>query len=349
MRFSAFGIMLRSRNFISMKVRFLLILILLPLANDLWSQSSNRRSMETNPEYLAWLARYGDTLTRKDPRFPRMQPNPEYQAWLEQQEQDRLAETIVAEVLPPVQTMPPMVPKRNTPEAIEAEALANPNRPNKDILLGLAYTATAYYGDLNYAEGGLLQSDFINFYPGMTLTLRRDAPRLILPSFNLGYGRFVAQNPDLRPVLYQFNEVDTLIMPNTYAETDLIHGEFILMVNPIRRVARVKPYLGIGVGGTAFYPKAKDGILLFRKFSTRAPEERTYGTLAVTVPMAAGVYLNINRSLSAHFGYLYRFTSSDYLDNIGLLGQHPGNDQLHSFKVGLDFRIYDAGKFERIP
>lgn len=350
MLISALGILAAARNFKSMKLRLLLILFLFPLASSLWGQPSNRRVMETNPEYLAWLERYGDSLSQDD-RYPRMQPNPEYLKWLAQQEeQEREIEQLAGtSELPPVQYMPPTISEEEQQARLEAEAAANPNRPNKDIILGLAYTATAYYGDLNYSEDGLLGSEFVNFYPGLTLTLRRDAPRLVLPSFNIGYGRFVAQNPDLEPVIYRFNEQDTLIMPNTYAETDLIHGEVILLINPIRRRARVKPYLGIGIGATAFYPKAKDGILLFRKFSTRAPEERTYGTLAVTVPLSAGVYFNINQSLSVHVGYLYRFTSSDYLDNIGLLGQHPGNDQLHSFKLGLDFRIYDAGKYERLP
>jgi hypothetical protein len=285
--------------------------------------------MEINPEYLAWLEQHGDSLLKNDPRFPRMQPNPEYQRWLAEQErarQEQENEQVTGD-LPPVQTGPPVTRTRpNLEQDLAQEEPANLNRPQKDIIIDLAYTATGYYGDLNYSDQGLIGSDFINFYPGLTASLRRDAPRLVLPSFHIGYGRFVAQNPNLTPVSVQVNEIDTLIMPNTYSETDLIHGDFILMFNPVMGNSVIKPYFGLGVGGMAFYPKAKDGILLFRKFSTRAPQERTYGTLAVTVPITAGLHYNINRSLSVHFGYLYRFTSTDYLDNIGMLGGHEGND-----------------------
>ena len=50
----------------------------------------DRRSMETNPEYLRWLELYGDSLESRDPRLPRMQPNPEYIRWLAEQEQNNL-------------------------------------------------------------------------------------------------------------------------------------------------------------------------------------------------------------------------------------------------------------------
>ncbi|MEL7530599.1 MAG: hypothetical protein AAFN10_04790 [Bacteroidota bacterium] len=330
--------------------KLLLVLITLTLTLGLSAQDTtdNRRFMSTNPEYLEWFAIYGDSIDARDPRFPRMQPNPEYLKWLAQREQDSLNRTTLASrATTPAQTSRPIA--ANPESQADSDGSApneQPNRPQKDIILGIAYTATGYYGDLNFSEQGIFQSSFVNFQPGLTATLRRDAARLILPSFHLGYGRFVAQNPDLQPVPYTINERDTLIMPNTYAETDIIHGEFILMINPIQGNAPFKPYLGVGLGGLAFYPKAQDGILLFRKFSTRAPEERSYGTLALTVPVTAGMYFNLNRKLSLHLGYVYRLTTTDYLDNIGLLGRQAGNDQLHSFKLGLDFRIFDASVYE---
>lgn len=325
--------------------KLLLVLLTFSLALSLSAQDTtdNRRFMSTNPEYLEWFALYGDSIDSRDPRFPRMQPNPEYLKWLAQRENDSIRQQTAS--IADATAASTRTPITNTTESNIGEEV-QPNRPEKDIILGIAYTATGYYGDLNFSEQGIFQSSFVNFQPGLTATLRRDAPRLILPSFHLGYGRFVAQNPDLQPVPYTINERDTLIMPNTYAETDIIHGEFILMINPIQQPRTFKPYLGVGIGGLAFYPKAQDGILLFRKFSTRAPEERSYGTLALTVPVTAGMYFNLNRKLSLHLGYVYRLTTTDYLDNIGLLGRQEGNDQLHSFKLGLDFRIFDASLYE---
>lgn len=332
--------------------KLLLVLITSTSALGLFAQDTTDigRFMSTNPEYLEWFALHSDSIDARDSRFPRMQPNPEYLKWLAQREQDSLNRvSLASRATTPTPAPRPVVVNPEAPvssEASNTNTEVQPNRPQKDIILGIAYTATGYYGDLNYSEQGILQSSFVNFQPGLTATLRRDASRLILPSFHLGYGRFVAQNPDLQPVAYTINERDTLIMPNTYAETDIIHGEFILMINPIQGPSAFKPYLGVGLGGLAFYPKAQDGILLFRKFSTRAPEERSYGTLALTVPVTAGMYFNLNRKLSLHLGYVYRLTTTDYLDNIGLLGRQEGNDQLHSFKLGLDFRIFDASVYE---
>ena len=98
---------------------------------------------------------------------------------------------------------------------------------------------------------------------------------------------------------------DTTILPNSYAETDLIQGDFILLVNPIRQEATIKPFFGFGVGAMAFYPKAKDGILLFRKRSTRAPQEASYGTLAVNFPLLVGVDYHLSRKLSLSLSYLF--------------------------------------------
>ncbi len=188
--------------------KLLLVLITITSALGLMAQDTtdNRRFMSTNPEYLEWFAIHGDSIDARDPRFPRMQPNPEYLKWLAQREQDSLNRTSLASRATPPPAPTPIAVNPEVPESNEnsnsevSNVEEQPNRPQKDIILGIAYTATGYYGDLNYSEQGIFQSSFVNFQPGLTATLRRDASRLILPSFHLGYGRFVAQNPDLQPV-----------------------------------------------------------------------------------------------------------------------------------------------------
>ena len=290
--------------------------------------------MPQNPEYKEWLSWYRDSL-KKDPHLPYMQPNPEYFKWLA--ERDSLKNTDPRKA--PSLAVDPDAPEL-TPYQI--------NRPKRDIVLGLAFTGTGYYGDLNYSPNGLFDAEFFSFHPGFMMSLRRDAPKWILPSFSIGYGKFVAQNGDLPPTTLSINDVDTTIQANTFAETDLIHGDFQLTINLLRKASIVRPYLAFGIGGMAFFPRAQDGVLLFRKRSTRAPNEPLYGTLTLSFPFSTGVDITLHRTLSMQVGYTYRLSNTDYLDNIGLLGRQAGNDQLHSFQIGLNFRIFDASRYEVI-
>lgn len=271
---------------------------------------------------IYWLV---DLQAQESPNNP-MGPNPEYLLWHKTQKEKRNVKKSTPRERP---QQPPIV-----------------SRPKRDILIGIAVTGNGYYGDLNVADGGIFNSDFLAFNPGIDLSLGRDAERWILPEFHVGYGKFVSQNSDIRPVLVEQADHDTLIRPNSYAETTFLYGDFNLRINLIKRWNLFRPYVSAGIGGLAFFPRAKDGVLLFRKRSTRAPGEPNYGTLSASFPVSAGVDLHLSRFLSVNMAYVYRFNSTDYLDNIGQLGTLDGNDQLHIFRVGILFRIFDATKYE---
>jgi hypothetical protein len=211
-------------------------------------------------------------------------------------------------------------------------------------VLTLGFTATAYVGDLNFdrnSSGSLTQ---ISLHPGLDLSFRKDAPKSLLPVFRLGYGKYSAQSVSADPVLYTFEGEDLWIKTNRYAESVLIYGEVGLRFSPIPKSLRFKPYLEAGVGGQSYFPRAQDGILLFRKRSTRAPDEPEYGSFMFYFPLSLGLDIQLSTSLNIQVAYTLKTLGTDYLDNIGYLGSKVGNDQLHLIRLGLGFRFEDFKK-----
>lgn len=210
-----------------------------------------------------------------------------------------------------------------------------------DLVLGLSITGNGYYGDLNYTPEGLMKSDYFSFYPGLNLQMSKAKNQRMLPMFNAGYGKFVAQNPELPAVSVLTGDPPTpqLITPNRYAETSFIYADFGYRIQLIRQFSRLSPYVGLGLGGLAYFPRSKEGELLSRSRSTRAPSEASYGTLSLSTPMTLGMDLNLSRKLSVNIAYVYRLNSTDYLDNIAELGRQAGNDKLHVVRFGASFRF----------
>ncbi len=229
----------------------------------------------------------------------------------------------------------------------------DPNTKNarKDLILGMGITGTGFYGDLNYSPEGLFDSDFFSFYPGFDLSLRSDAPRRLLPMLHLGYAKFVAQNPDLLPVMHPGTDPldpPLSIQPNTYAETAIVYGEIGLHLNVVRRYAQFRPYMEVSLGVLTFSPQSETGIPLVRRRSTRAPSEQTFEAITVSMPLSAGLDINLSRKIGLNLAYTYRFLGSDYLDNIADLGLHEGRDRLHSLRLGANFRLFDSGSSEPV-
>ena len=210
-------------------------------------------------------------------------------------------------------------------------------------LLGFGVTGTAYYGDLNYAERGMLHATHMSFHPGLEIFLRNDASKYVVPVFHLGYGNMLGQSSRGEAVTYTVGGEEMLIQPNTFAESILIYGDVGINFSPFPRVLKLRPYVEAGIGGMAYYPRAEDGVLLFRKRSTRLPGEE-YGTLAAYFPLSAGASYRMSQHLQLDFAYIRRFNSTDYLDNIGKIGRHAGNDQLHTFRLGVGLRVAGRSK-----
>lgn len=224
---------------------------------------------------------------------------------------------------------------------IRAQQAADSSSKTNDWVLGLSMTATGYYGDLNYNEEGIFNSDFFSFYPGFNLSFRSGAPRRLNLQLEFGYGKIVSQNPDLPATIIDMGDgfPALKIQPNKYTETFMVHNNLGFRINLIRQPKAVKPYLGIGLGILAFFPQSETGIPLVRKVSTRLPSEDLYNTITVQLPLTAGVEFNLNERLGINFSYTYRMTGTDYIDNIGGLGAQEGNDQLHILQLGASIHF----------
>lgn len=233
-------------------------------------------------------------------------------------------------------------------DQIEAPVLEQVEEP-KNIgstwrVLTLGFTATGYVGDLNYDRKASNNISQLSLHPGIDLSFRKDAAKTLLPVFRLGYGKYSAQSLNSDPVSYTFEGEELSILPNTYAESILIYGEVGLRFSPFPKSLRIKPYVEAALGGQSFFPRAQDGILLFRKRSTRAPDELEYGSFMLYFPLSFGMDLQLSTSLNLQIAYTLKSLNTDYLDNIGHLGNKAGNDQLHVIRFGLGFRFEDFKK-----
>jgi hypothetical protein len=121
--------------------------------------------------------------------------------------------------------------------------------------------------------------------------------------------------------------------PNQFVETRFFSAD-IRLVGYILRQGPVRPYVSAGVGLMFFSPYDEDGNFLGENIFTRLPEEG-YGPSSAVFPVGGGVALKVNQVLWLNLGYHYRFTPTDYLDNIGLLGNGPGTDGLHALVLSL--------------
>lgn len=216
----------------------------------------------------------------------------------------------------------------------ETSSIRPSQRSGMIITTGLS--GTYYQGDLNYLEGAQgLGSSHIAFYPGVHVSVRNHNQKRCFPLLQVGYAKFVSQNDQLQPTKLRWGERDTFLLPNHYSETVHIYGDLLFRLQPLSPESSLQPYLSAGVGGLFFFPRAEDGLLLYRKKSTRSPNEIEYGTLTYSFPIQAGLEYHWNHKVGIYLSYSYRFSGSDYLDNISQLGSHRGNDRLHQFQIGM--------------
>ncbi|MEM7367424.1 MAG: hypothetical protein AAF587_02415 [Bacteroidota bacterium] len=253
---------------------------------------------------------FGQSLTYRS-----MPANPEYLMW-------HRARTI-STTSPPDQVSSDSPPSHSAPKPT-------------GMILGLGLTGTSYYGDLNHlADAAGHPPSHVAFHPGVNISFRKTTARRIIPVLHVGYGKFVSQNDALLPAPFRLGETDTLLLPNSYAETVLIYGQIQLRLAILPLTYKFQPYVSVGVGGLMFAPRAEDGILLYRKKTTRSPDETEYGTLTYSFPFSAGFEYFLSHRIGLHLAYSYRINGSDYLDNISQLGNHKGNDRLHQIELGI--------------
>ncbi|MFM2375356.1 MAG: hypothetical protein RLZZ165_453 [Bacteroidota bacterium] len=190
----------------------------------------------------------------------------------------------------------------------------------KPLRLGVGLLASTYIGDLN-ANGGAVD----RFTSGASLSVQFASERLLSPQLNAGFGRIMAQDRELQAV--------DGVHPNTFVQTPFFLVDLRLKARFLRE-SPVHPSLSAGVGFLGYTPEDGDGNNLIDNYSTRRNDE-TYGSMTASFPLSAGFEVPLNGTLMVGLEYTYRMTASDYLDNVGRLGQRNGNDKLQSILLTL--------------
>jgi opacity protein-like surface antigen len=104
-----------------------------------------------------------------------------------------------------------------------------------------------------------------------------------------------------------------------------LQGDFnFLKFIPGSAYNRFTPYITFGVGVFNYDPYAyyNGQKVYLRSLGTEGqgsslyPDRKPYGSMAVCFPLGVGVKYNLNRKMNLGFEVLYRFTTSDYIDDV---------------------------------
>jgi hypothetical protein len=116
------------------------------------------------------------------------------------------------------------------------------------------------------------------------------------------------------------------------------------------------PYVTLGVSAFSFDPYAylKDEKYNLRQLGTEGqgsslhPDRKPYGTMALAIPLGVGLKYALNDRINLGFEVLYRFTGTDYLDDVSKTYADPAAfppnpDGTPSVAYLLQDRSYETG------
>jgi hypothetical protein len=202
----------------------------------------------------------------------------------------------------------------------EFAGLAAQEQPPR-LRLGLGMAGFSYAGDMTYREEAPWR-----FLPGADFAIQFEGRKRIQPQIHAGFGRIAEQWDGAAPAA-------DAAMVNAYFDTRFFYADLRLGGYLLRR-GRVWPFVSAGGGFFSFTPRDESGNFLSENIFTRL-EGETYNTVAFTTPLSLGGELRLTPLLALQMQYTYRFTSSDYLDNVGQLGGRRGSDVLHVLQLGM--------------
>ena len=191
---------------------------------------------------------------------------------------------------------------------------------------GFSFSGISYTGD--YSDGA---SALSRVYPGANFSIQSSNPRPLKLQLNAGFGKFAEQYDTDSPNIPPGVEIPTFI------ETSFIYGDLRLRYHFFNN-KNFQPYLSAGAGIMFFSPKDQDGKRLVRRTSTRL-EGEDFNDIIPELPLSAGFYFHLTRQVWMDISYTYRYTPTDYLDNVGLAGENNGFDALHSLNLGLHITL----------
>ena len=192
----------------------------------------------------------------------------------------------------------------------------------ESLQIGFGLTGTSYVGDFSGEEVFIPR-----IYPGGNISLQMNSTRLLSFQVNGGFGKFADQYDLSSP------DIPEGVTASSFVETRFVYGDLRLHLRLMPR-SRIQPYISAGAGILHFTPRNKDGKKLENRTGTRL-EGENYNSLIPELPVVAGLKTKLNRSLSISLDYTFKYTPTDYLDNIGLIGNRKGFDALHAVQLTL--------------
>ena len=191
---------------------------------------------------------------------------------------------------------------------------------NAQTQLKLSGAAVGYQGDLNDSPE--------KWSSGINVGIHFNAEKRYNGNLLIGFGEFVGQN-----LSYEPEKTDQNSQPNRFFQSNFFslnyEGHFSIIKAPKWRI-----FLGAGFGIFRFSPQTEEGTDLINITSTRA-ENETYGSVAFMLPLKVGFKYYFNN----HFGFELQLSrlnpATDYLDNISMLGDQEGNDNIQMILFGL--------------
>ena len=193
------------------------------------------------------------------------------------------------------------------------------------LQLGLGLNSFSYLGDLTF-DGGARR-----FHPGVDISLQAANSKAFRIQTRFGFGKFVEQLDN------GFFQSEDDILPNSFVETDILYVDLNFTYHFFKRKV-IQPFVSAGLGLLFFTPKDQLGNPLGENIFTRRAEE-VYGSNTLSFPLYGGLEFKLNQTIQLEIAYLYRLSLTDYLDNIGELGTHVGNDAIQGLRLGFYFNL----------
>jgi hypothetical protein len=190
----------------------------------------------------------------------------------------------------------------------------------QQVMIGVGLMAQTFIGDLTPAN-----EVFTRWYPGMNFSLQFDSRRLLSPQINFAFSDFVAQDRNLGAKDGR--------QPNRFAHVTYFSADFRLRVRFLRK-SRIRPHLGVGIGFLTFSVKDEKEKSLLNNISSRALNER-YASTSAILPFNAGFTWKLSPIISTGIDVTYSLCLSDYIDNVGKLGNRRGPDSFFTFQFSL--------------
>lgn len=181
------------------------------------------------------------------------------------------------------------------------------------LRIGLGLQGVAYLGDLT--ETGTVPQ---RVHAGFGLSLEKVMPRPWGFSFHAGAGSFTEQWDD------PANSPATRFVQTTFG-----WGEFRAHYRPWPEAA-LQPFVSVGAGLLAFQPKNIDGLVY---------DDTTFNGLVPQLPMVIGGRYQVTPLIGLELSYVWRFTPTDFLDNIGPGGPRAGFDALHTLSLAVQIDL----------